>query len=108
MPFYQVNLMTETNDKTRANASNLDPIDNQWGNQPENNYGYASEEERRAHRGLEDWELVDNMSDAQPGVFPWFRAVIGSVIVGILLFLLVAYGVNFITHHYGLQLLGHK
>jgi hypothetical protein len=100
--------MTETDDHARANPSKLDPIDNQWGNQPGDNFGYASEEERRAKRGLEDWELVERMSDSQPGVFPWFRAVIGSVIVGVLLFLLFAYGINFITHHYGLQLLGHE
>jgi len=100
--------MTAADDNSGANPSNLDSIDNQWGNQPEDNFGYASEEERRAHRGLEDWEMVERMSDPQPGVFPWFRAVIGSVIVGVLLFLLFAYGLDFFIHRFGLQLLGHK
>lgn len=113
MHFYQVSLMTKADEtkadkKPGANPSNLNTIDNQWGNQPEDNFGYASEEERRERRGLEDWELVENISDDQPGVFPWFRAVIGSVIIGVLLYLLFAYGINYITHHYGLQMLGHK
>ncbi|HEC19043.1 MAG TPA: hypothetical protein ENI97_06825 [Gammaproteobacteria bacterium] len=100
--------MTEASDYSGTNPSNLDSIDNQWGSQPEDNFGYVSEEERRKHRGLEDWELVESMSDKQPGVFPWFRAVIGSVIIGILLFLLFAYGLDFFMHHFGRELLGHK
>ena len=99
--------MTETENHNKTDSSDLNPIENRWGSQPENNFGYASEEERRANRGLEDWELVDKMSDSQPGVFPWFRAVVGSVIVGIVLFLVFAYGINYITHHYGLKMLGH-
>ena len=99
--------MTEADDKTRANSSKLVAIDNQWGDQPEDNYGYANEEERRKHRGLEDWELVERMSDDQPGVFPWFKTVIWAVIAGISIYLMVAYGINYITHHFGLQMLGH-
>lgn len=100
--------MAEADDNSRGNPSNLDSINNQWGNQPDDNFGYASEEERRERRGLENWELVESMSDDQPGVFPWFRAVIGSVIIGVLLFLLFAYGLDFFMHHFGLQMLGHK
>ena len=100
--------MTQADHNPKANPSNLDSIDNQWGNQPDDNFGYASEEERRERRGLEDWELVERMSDHQPGVFPWFRAVIGSVIVGVLLFLLFAYGLDAFIHHFGRQLLGHE
>lgn len=100
--------MTEADNNTSQNPPKLDAVDNQWGSQPEDNFGYKNEDERRERRGLEDWELVEKMSDPQPGVFPWFKAVIGSVIAGILLYLLTAYGINFITHHFGLQLLGHK
>lgn len=99
--------MSDTEQHNKTGPSDLDPTNNTWGAQPDDNFGYASEEERRASRGLEDWELVDRMADAQPGVFPWFRAVAASVIIGIVLFLLFAYGINFITHHYGLNMLGH-
>lgn len=90
-------------DKTPGSNS----VKDDWGSQPDDNFGYASEEERRANRGLEDWELLDKMSEPQPGVFPWFRTVVGSVIVGIMLFLLFAYGINYITHHFGMRMLGH-
>jgi hypothetical protein len=95
----------EQHDKTKS--SDLNPIENQWGAQPDNNFGYASEEERRAGRGLEDWELVDKMSESQPGIFPWFRTVVLSVIAGVVLFLTFAYALNYVVHYYGLKLLGH-
>ena len=34
-----------------------------WGEIPEDNFGYASDEERRAKRGLEDWELVEKIPE---------------------------------------------
>lgn len=60
----------------------------EWGVIPEDNYGYASDEERRAKRGLEDWELVENIPDSQRGVPRWFWGII--VIV-----LLIAIGLSF-------------
>lgn len=64
-------------------------IDKQtWGEIPEDNFGYASDEERRAKRGLEDWELVENIPDSQRGVPRWFLGVIVMV-------LLVAIGLSF-------------
>lgn len=95
-------------DKTHDNTKtpNLDPVENQWGNQPDNNFGYASEDERRAHRGLEDWEMLDAMSKPQPGVRTWLRTVIVTVVAGVLLFALTAYAINYLVHHFGPSLLG--
>ncbi|HFE32305.1 MAG TPA: hypothetical protein ENJ17_03235 [Gammaproteobacteria bacterium] len=59
-----------------------------WGEIPEDNFGYASDEERRAKRGLEDWELVEKVPDSQRGVPRWFLGVIVMV-------LLVAIGLSF-------------
>ena len=59
-----------------------------WGEIPEDNFGYKSDEERKAKRGLEDWELVENISVSQKGVPKWFLAVIVAV-------LLVAIGLSF-------------
>ena len=59
-----------------------------WGEIPEDNFGYASDEERRAKRGLEDWELVEKVPDSQRGTPRWFLGVIVMV-------LLVAIGLSF-------------
>ncbi len=59
-----------------------------WGEIPEDNFGYKTDEERKAKRGLEDWELVENVPDSQKGVPKWFIAVIVAV-------LLVAIGLSF-------------
>lgn len=59
-----------------------------WGELPDDNFGYASDEERRAKRGLEDWELVDNIPDSQQPVPRWFFGIIIAVV-------LVAVGLSF-------------
>ncbi len=59
-----------------------------WGQVPEDNFGYSSDEERRAKRGLEDWELLESVPRSQKGVPIWFVAVIIAV-------LLVAIGLSF-------------
>jgi drug/metabolite transporter (DMT)-like permease len=43
--------------------------------------GYASEEERKAKRGLEDWELVEKMPESQRAVPYWFLAVVVVVLL---------------------------
>jgi uncharacterized membrane protein len=63
-------------------------VDPRWGSNPSDNFGYASEEERLARRGLEDWELVTKIPASQRRVPYWFIAVV--VIV-----LLVAVGLGF-------------
>lgn len=62
--------------------------DEKWGEIPEDNFGYKTDEERRSKRGLEDWELVEKIPQSQKGVPKWFLAVIAAV-------LLVAIGLSF-------------
>jgi|GEM_PF-2503484 len=45
-----------------------------------NHFGYASDEERRRKRGLEDWELVDSIPTSQKPVPKWFIAIIVGVV----------------------------
>lgn len=59
-----------------------------WGEIPEDNFGYASDEERRAKRGLEDWELVEKIPESQEGVPRWFLGIVVVV-------LLIAIGLSF-------------
>ncbi len=93
-------------EEARGKADNLEPVGHSWGSHPEDQFGYTTEEERRKKRGLEDWEMVERMSEPQPGIFAWVRTVAGSIIAGILVFVLTAYGIYFIISHYGLTLLG--
>jgi antibiotic biosynthesis monooxygenase (ABM) superfamily enzyme len=55
------------------------PVENRWGEETEDHFGYASDEERRQKRGLEDWELVDTIPDSQKRVPKWFIGVIVAV-----------------------------
>lgn len=67
----------------------LDPPDeNQWGKPQEDHFGYQNDDERRAKRGLEDWELVEKIPESQRKVPYWFVAVIVVV-------LLLAIGLSF-------------
>ena len=62
--------------------------DKKWGEIPDDNFGYATDEERRSKRGLEDWEMVEKIPQSQKNVPKWFIAVIAAV-------LLVAIGLSF-------------
>jgi len=55
------------------------PVDSRWGEDREDNFGYASDEERREKRGLEDWELVDKIPESQNKIPKWFIGVIVAV-----------------------------
>jgi len=66
----------------------LSQVQSQWGKNPGDHFGYQSDEERKAKRGLEDWELVENIPESQRRVPYWFIAVIAVV-------LLVAIGLSF-------------
>jgi hypothetical protein len=64
------------------------PVHAQWGSNPVDHFGYSSDEERLARRGMEDWELVTKIPASQRRVPYWFLAVV--VIV-----LLIAVGLGF-------------
>lgn len=66
----------------------LTAIDSKWGKAPEDHFGYASDEERLAKRGMEDWELLETIPESQRGVPKWFIGVV-------LMVLLVAIGLSF-------------
>ena len=76
-------------EEKQEQPSDLSKVANEkWGEIPDDNFGYASDEERRNKRGLEDWELVEKIPLSQKGVPKWFLAVIAAV-------LLVAIGLSF-------------
>ena len=79
-------------EKSKVNEMKSKPklteTSSEWGQESEDHFGYTSDEERRAKRGLEDWELVTKMPESQRGVPKWFIAVI-------LVVLLVAIGLSF-------------
>ena len=66
----------------------LPPVESEWGREPDDHFGYTSDEERLAKRGMEDWELVDRIPESQRGVPAWFIAVVVVV-------MLVAVGLSF-------------
>lgn len=75
-------------DVSRKDEQLTETSQSEWGKAPEDHFGYASDEERLAKRGMEDWELVENISESQQGVPYWFVGVIITV-------LLVAVGLSF-------------
>lgn len=77
--------MSESGDKKPELGGTQAP---DWGKEHPQHFGYASDEERRARRGLEDWELVEKIPESQRKVPYWFVAVIVVVT-------LVAVGLSF-------------
>ena len=80
--------MTGPEDIRDKSQSTLEPVESEWGKTPANYFGYASDAERLAKRGLEDWELVSTIPESQRNVPVWFIAVVAVV-------LLVAIGLSF-------------
>ncbi len=77
----------ERDDTTQRDERPAGGVKAEWGKIPEDHFGYASDEERRRKRGLEDWELVEKIPESQRRVPKWFIAVIVMV-------LLVAFGLT--------------
>lgn len=73
---------------TEQKSPPLEAVESQWGKADAENFGYESEEDRKAKRGLEDWELVEKIPESQRPVPYWFFAIIGVV-------LLIAIGLSF-------------
>jgi hypothetical protein len=57
------------------------PTKTEWGKHTDDYYGYGSEEERRDLRGLEDWEMVEQMAQSRKPVPKWFFVVVGIVLL---------------------------
>jgi len=81
--------MIANNNVQEANDIGLSGVkESNWGEEKTDHFGYASDEERLAKRGMEDWELVEKIPDSQKGVPYWFGAIVIAV-------LLVAVGLSF-------------
>lgn len=78
----------DSSEKSKQQQELSEVTHKKWGEIPDDNFGYTSDEERRNKRGLEDWELVEKIPQSQKGVPKWFLAVIVAV-------LLVAIGLSF-------------
>lgn len=59
-----------------------------WGEESKDNFGYASEQDRRDKRGLEDWEMVSTMEKSEVSIPYWFAALF-------IVLLIVAVGLTF-------------
>ncbi len=77
-----------TNEEKEESGVLTEVKEARWGEKPEDHFGYVSDEERLAKRGMEDWELVEKIPESQKGIPYWFVAVIITV-------LLVAVGLSF-------------
>lgn len=74
--------MNKNEDKSpQRQADDLGKVSSEWGKHDSEHYGYNSDEERLAKRGLEDWELVDTIPESQKGIPKWFIAVIVVVLL---------------------------
>jgi hypothetical protein len=76
--------MDDSDNSTRP----TDAVESHWGKTDAQHFGYASDDERKAKRGLEDWELVEKIPESQRPVPYWFFAVVVVV-------LLVGVGLSF-------------
>jgi len=76
-----------TNQRDEEAARPTAPVNKEWGKIPVDHFGYASDEDRKDKRGLEDWELVEKIPDSQRRVPAWFFGIIIVV-------LLVAFGLT--------------
>lgn len=79
-------MITSDISEKAQDLSNVDAP--RWGEMPDDHFGYASDEERMAKRGLEDWELVETIPESQKNIPYWFIGVTVAV-------LLVAVGLSF-------------
>lgn len=61
--------------------------DTTWGSLSPDHYGYSSDSERLEKRGLEDWEMVENLPTTGKRVPRWF-------IAGVVVICLVAAGLS--------------
>ncbi len=76
--------------KRERGGTPLEPVGEvKWGEERQDHMGYASEADRIERRGLEDWEMVEKMSETSDHRIPyWFIALF-------FILLLVATGLTF-------------
>lgn len=74
-----VEVVSESHEQTDSVV--LGAVESPWGELDKEHFGYASEEERKSKRGLEDWELVEHIPLSQKPVPYWFFAVVAVVVL---------------------------
>src|SRR3974390_2462032 len=58
----------------KSEVKGLSEIRPEWGQAPEDHFGYSTDSERLGKRGLEDWELVEKITTWQRrGPCCWWR-----------------------------------
>ena len=62
--------------------------DSDWGEKRTDNFGYTDDQERLNRRGLEDWEMLQDMETSKVSIPYWFFAIF-------VVLLLVAIGLTF-------------
>ncbi len=73
--------MKETKETKETDQSPTGAANVAWGKTPDDHYGYASDEERLEKRGMDDWELVENIPKSQNRIPKWFIGVIIGVLI---------------------------
>ena len=54
----------------------------QWGSVPADNFGYADAHERHEQRGLEDWEMVEDVQKPDKRIPKWvYGGILGIVLM---------------------------
>jgi len=76
-------------------------LNNKRVKQPSDNYSDDSDKERSPKHRLEDWEMVEQMYEPETGLKTWGVSVLASFVVGILVFVLLAFALYYFLFHYG-------
>lgn len=75
-------------DKSEGKNEHAITQETKWGEIPEDQFGYKDVETRRTKRGLEDWEMLEEMEESETSIPYWFIAIF-------FLLLLIAIGLTF-------------
>jgi len=75
-------------DKSEGKNEHAITQETKWGEIPQDQFGYKDVETRRAKRGLEDWEMLEEMEESETSIPYWFIAIF-------FLLLLIAIGLTF-------------
>lgn len=77
---------------SKANDAEKNPHaitqETKWGEIPQDEFGYGDKDERRTKRGLEDWEMLQEMEESNTHIPYWFIAIF-------FILLMIAIGLTF-------------
>lgn len=77
-----MNDSTNLNSPRRGKPKDFSVEEVRWGETRDDHLGYASETDRITKRGLEDWEMVENMTDNSDHRIPyWFFGLFFLLVV---------------------------